>query len=62
MSHWKTHWEQMKKDLIQEAERWDPEPKLISLWVTSILIFKGECGHFHPNKNGASQNAFRSKL
>ena len=31
MSHLKTHLEQMMKDLIEEAERWDLEPKPASL-------------------------------
>ena len=35
MSHSKTHLEQMMKDLIEEAERWDLEPKPASLWWTS---------------------------
>ena len=36
MSHSKAHPEQMIKDLIQEAERWVLDPKLASLWWTSI--------------------------
>ena len=35
MFHSKAHLEQMIKDLIQEAERWDLEPKPASLWWTS---------------------------
>ena len=35
MSHLKAHLEQMIKDLIQEAERRDLEPKPASLWWTS---------------------------
>ena len=31
MSHSKTHLEQMMKDLIEEAEGWDSEPKPASL-------------------------------
>ena len=31
MSHSKAHLEQMMKDLIEEAERWDREPKPASL-------------------------------
>ena len=34
-SHSKAHLEQMSKDLIQEAGRWDLEPKPASLWRTS---------------------------
>ena len=35
MSHSKAHLEQMLKDLIEDAERWDVEPKPASLWWTS---------------------------
>ena len=34
-SHSKTHLEQMMKDSIGEAERWDLEPKQAGLWWTS---------------------------
>ena len=35
MSHSRAHLEQMMKDLIEEAERWDLEPNPASLWWTS---------------------------
>ena len=35
VSHSKTHLERMMKDLVQEAGRWDVEPKPASLWWTS---------------------------
>ena len=35
VSHSKAHLEQMLKDPIQEAERWDFEPKPATLWWTS---------------------------
>ena len=35
ISHSKMHLEEMMKDLIEEAERWDWEPKPASLWWTS---------------------------
>ena len=35
VSHSKAHLEQMLKDLIQEAAKWDLEPKPASLWCTS---------------------------
>ena len=35
MSHTNIHLEQMLRDLIQEAEKWDLAPKLASLWWTS---------------------------
>ena len=38
MHHSKAHLEQMLRDLIQEAEEWELEPKLASLWWTSTFI------------------------
>ena len=35
MSHSQAHQEQKLKDLIEEAERWDLDPKPASLWWTS---------------------------
>ena len=34
MSHSKAHSEQMMKEIIEEAERWDLKPKPASLWWT----------------------------
>ena len=35
MPHSKEHWEQMVKEPIEEAKRWDLEPKPASLWWSS---------------------------
>ena len=35
VSHSKRNWEQLLRDLIEEAEKWDLAPKLASLWWTS---------------------------
>ena len=44
MSQSKTHLEQMMKDLIEEVEWWDPQPK--------PACFRDDGGHYDPREQG----------
>ena len=62
-SHSRAHLEQMMKDLIGEAERWDPgaEP-CCKFMVDKFLYLREEDGPYDWHQNGTSQNRFRRIL
>ena len=61
-SHSKAHLEQMSKDLIQEAGRWDLEPKPAISWCTSTYDSEEKKDLMIDAETGSPQNAVRRKF
>ena len=45
-------------DMTEEAERWELEPKLASLWWTKHFCFRDAGGHHDLHADRATQNTF----
>ena len=62
MSHSKRNVEQMLRDLIEEAGRWDLAPKLVSFWWTSTYEPEEERDLSIDTTSGCHRFSFEEKF